>query len=85
MNQAEVIEKHLPEFITQMKSKMESKIPKYGDFTEYSLNDLLYHFGSEVRELSVELAKGPTNADNITKESVDVGNLAFMLWWKHSK
>ena len=84
MNQSEVLDKHLPEFMELMRAKIESKNSQYGDFTEYSTNDLLYHFGNEVKELSVELQKGADNSENIAEESIDVGNLAFMLWWSHT-
>ena len=81
MNQKEVIETRLPEFLEEMKSKLEKSSAKWGDFTTYRDQDFLYHFGDEVKELSAELAKGPSNSENIAEESVDVANMAFMLWW----
>ena len=81
MDQTEVIEIKLPEFIEEMKSKLETSTAKYGDFTGDRLQDFLYHFGSEVRELPREFVEGPSNSENIAKEAVDVGNVAFMLWW----
>ncbi len=81
MNQKVVIETKLPDFIEEMKAKLKESEVKWGDFTTCKNQDLLFHFASEVKELSIELAKGPSNSENIASEAVDVANMAFILWW----
>jgi len=67
----------LIEFTKEMRNKMARVERKYGDFMDYSIQDLREHLLVEFYEWAE--AK---NTQNEAEELIDIANLAYMLWAK---
>lgn len=71
----------LPELNARMIAKLATHVPKYGPWTQITIERALAHIEEEIAELRTSIADSTNTYDDVANECADVAAMAMIIMY----